>query len=471
MARAIRGLLLATALVAPGGAQAAPQAKDPLPAAAGVAIEAQELPDPTRAYSLPELIDLAQKRNPTTRIAWNVAKQAASAVGIAEASYLPRLSAIVAGGGVNSEGRLGLGRADIGANRTVAGVVAVASLQWLLFDFGGRDGLVEAARQDAVIADVAFNEAHQRLVHVVTVAYQEAMAARDRQAISDGLVANAQEIETAARHKLARGVGTVAEAAQAAVLVAEAEFYRTRAEGAVARADAALLAAMGLSPSAPIRLAGPSSRALPEAPPPLADAILKDALDRRLDLQRAAAGQKAAEARDSAALAQFYPKLFISGTGAFNSGQLGISGLPGIGDDPPTVNIQNERLGASIFAGLSIPLFDGGARRNLRAQTEAGRELAGARLEQTRNEAIREIIDAHHALKISLAAHAQAVTLEQAAQVSRDAAMMAFRNNLGSLVEVQLAENGLARAKTAVSDARYAAHAAAATLALAAGYL
>jgi outer membrane protein TolC len=464
MARALRHPILAAALLCCGAlVEAAPAA--PADGAGSVR------PDPDKAYTLPELIDLAQKQNPTTRIAWNAAKQAASAVGIAEASYLPRLSAIVAGGGSSSDGRVDAGPVGIGDTRTAAGLVAVASLQWLLFDFGGRDGVVEAARQDAIVADIAFTEAAQRLVQVVTIAYQEAMAARDRQAISAGLVANAREIEVAARHKLARGLGTAAEVAQAAALVAEAEFYRTRAEGGVARADAALLAAMGMSPSAPLRLRAEASEALPAMPPPLADEILEQALARRPDMQRAAAGQKAADARQDAARAQFYPKLFVSGTGAVNSGRLGISGLPGFGDQQPVVNVQDERLGASIFAGLSIPLFDGGARRNLAAQAEAGRAIADARLVQNRNEAMREIIDAHHMLKISLAAHAQAVALERAATVSRDAALMAYRNSMGSLVEVQLAENGLARAKAAVSDARHAAHAAAATLALAAGSL
>jgi outer membrane protein TolC len=466
MARPGYPIILAVLLLS-GATANGQEARPPMATAA----QDSRLPDPARAYTLPELIDLAQKQNPTTRMAWNAAKQASLAVGIAESTYLPRLSAIVAGGGASSNGGGDLGPVDVQNDRTAAGVVAAASLQWLLFDFGGRAGATEAARQDAIAADIAFNEAHQRLIHLVTVAYQEAMAARERQAISDGLVANAREIEAAARHRLARGIGTASEVAQAATLVAEAEFYKTRAEGAVARADAALLMAMGMSPAARIRLAEPANRDLPATPPPLADTILSQALERRLDMQRVDATQKAAIARQSAARAQSFPKVFVAGTGAWNSGSLAISGLPGFGDQAPVVNVQNERFGGSLFAGVSIPLFDGGVRRTLREQTAAGRDLADARLEQTRNEAVREIIDAHHLLKTSLSAHANAVALERAAQVGRDAALMAFRNSMGSMVEVQLAENGLARAKTAVSDARHAALAAAATLALATGYL
>jgi len=45
--------------------------------------------EPNHAYSLVELIDIAQRRNPTTRVAWEQAQQAAINVGIARAAYLP----------------------------------------------------------------------------------------------------------------------------------------------------------------------------------------------------------------------------------------------------------------------------------------------------------------------------------------------------------------------------------------------
>lgn len=49
-------------------------------------------------YSLPELIDIAQNQNPDTRIAWQQARQAALAVGMGEAVFLPIISASVIGG-------------------------------------------------------------------------------------------------------------------------------------------------------------------------------------------------------------------------------------------------------------------------------------------------------------------------------------------------------------------------------------
>ncbi|MBN9058280.1 MAG: TolC family protein, partial [Rhizobiales bacterium] len=46
-----------------------------------------------KVYQLPELIDLAERNNPTTRTAWEQVLQAALAVGIAESTFLPTISA------------------------------------------------------------------------------------------------------------------------------------------------------------------------------------------------------------------------------------------------------------------------------------------------------------------------------------------------------------------------------------------
>ena len=50
--------------------------------------------DPTRAYSLAELIDIAEHNNPRTRILWEHAKQKAESLGIEKSAYFPLLAGI-----------------------------------------------------------------------------------------------------------------------------------------------------------------------------------------------------------------------------------------------------------------------------------------------------------------------------------------------------------------------------------------
>jgi outer membrane protein len=59
--------------------------------------------DLNRAYTLPELIDIAEMNNPLMRTAWNDARKVALAAGIAESTYLPRITASAAGAFLTSE--------------------------------------------------------------------------------------------------------------------------------------------------------------------------------------------------------------------------------------------------------------------------------------------------------------------------------------------------------------------------------
>jgi hypothetical protein len=54
--------------------------------------------DLQKRYNLVELIDLAQRLNPETRVAWEAARQAAIGVGLVESTYLPVLALTAIGG-------------------------------------------------------------------------------------------------------------------------------------------------------------------------------------------------------------------------------------------------------------------------------------------------------------------------------------------------------------------------------------
>jgi outer membrane protein TolC len=56
------------------------------------------VPEADRVYDLVDLIDLAERTNPRTRLAWEQARAAAARLGIAEAAYLPTLVLLATGG-------------------------------------------------------------------------------------------------------------------------------------------------------------------------------------------------------------------------------------------------------------------------------------------------------------------------------------------------------------------------------------
>src|SRR6266446_2398443 len=54
--------------------------------------------NPRKVYNFADLIDIAERNNPETRVAWERARQAAAAVGLSESAYYPFLVASAAAG-------------------------------------------------------------------------------------------------------------------------------------------------------------------------------------------------------------------------------------------------------------------------------------------------------------------------------------------------------------------------------------
>src|SRR5262249_43988342 len=125
--------------------------------------------EPGRRYNLAELIDLAQRRNPETREAWERARQAALAVGLVDSSYAPQISIEAIGGFQRTP--LPIPTTLIPKGYFVANtreLIPQLTLKWLLFDFGRRDGLDQTARANSFVANVAFTGAHQKLIFNVS---------------------------------------------------------------------------------------------------------------------------------------------------------------------------------------------------------------------------------------------------------------------------------------------------------------
>ena len=110
--------------------------------------------DADKVYDLPELIDIAERANPETRIAWERARQAAAAVGLSQSAYFPYL---VASAGAGYERaflpfptlKQGPGPTDVtitgGGTLTTEAAAENATLgvKWLLFDFGERKAVID----------------------------------------------------------------------------------------------------------------------------------------------------------------------------------------------------------------------------------------------------------------------------------------------------------------------------------------
>ena len=128
--------------------------------------------DPHKEYEVTELIDLAERAHPETKVAWARAKEAASAVGLAQSEYYPMLAVKASGNWANLPVPLPLSPNQAGYLSVEAQEAhAVAELEWVLLDFGKRAATVRAARERLLAANLGFNARHQEIVFKVQTSF------------------------------------------------------------------------------------------------------------------------------------------------------------------------------------------------------------------------------------------------------------------------------------------------------------
>jgi outer membrane protein TolC len=428
--------------------------------------------DAEHAYTLPELIDLAEREHPETRIAWETARNAALTAGIARSTYLPRMSANIIGGHQASSGSSSAFGVDTQGSESVTGSVSSVTLAWLLFDFGARRHAVDAAQKVSLASNILFTGVHQKIIHDVCVAYYLYLAASRNTVTAAKALQNTQEIQKAAEERYRGGIGTVLESTQTRQVTAQAQLARIQTEGAERNAYASLLGAMGFSALEKIKIAPLERHTFTDDTRPAIEQVVTDALSRRADVLAAYAAEQASQAAVKAAETAYRPKIFLAGTGAYVSGQLGLTAIPAIGEQQlPTLNITGNHWNSTVLLGLSVPIFDGHARANAISEAKNNSAKAAATLDQTRIVAIREIVGAQNALETSLAADEAARTLQDASQISYDAALDAYKHDVGTITAVVAAQTQLLQATLASDDAYSSTLSAAATLAFVSGTL
>src|SRR5438105_11667680 len=139
-----------------------------------------------------------------------------------------------------------------------------------------------------------------------------------------------------------------------------------------------------------------------------------------------------------------------------------IGGSKYFGDNQPT-------WGA--FLTVSVPIFDGFARRHKMEMAEA--ELHGAQneLAGARDSAVREVWKAYTDFKTALRKQDSAAKLVTASQNAFDAVLESYKNGLSIYPEIVSAQRNLASARSVSHDTQAAIFTAATALALSTGDL
>jgi TolC family type I secretion outer membrane protein len=402
--------------------------------------------DPKRAYSLAELIDIAEHNNPATRIAWERAKQRAEQLGMERSAYYPLLAGVAAFGATRSI--IPVPKAIVPPGYVTTDVPLVqpeVTLQYLLFDSGKRKARVDAASAHALAAGANFMQANQDVAFRVANAWYQLLTAQEALQAATDTLKTAQTTQDASETQLHNGRSTLPDVLNARAETSQAVFDKESADGNVTIARVALRDAVGAEPSPEIAIEAQSGDPLPQSLTSPIDELVKQALADRPDLLAQAAEIRAAGFAVRAAQADYGPAFSFAASAAQTSlwptasyGQLGSVSKP------------------TWSAGFQMEwrIFDGGARKHGLLEAKSKQREAQDTMTQKRDEATREVWSAYIAFRTALRKQEAAVALLQSANTSYSASLDAYRYGVKNLVDVVTAEKQLAQARLSGVSAR-----------------
>src|SRR5437762_7806947 len=259
--------------------------------------------DPRRIYNLAELIDIAQRSNPETRVAWERARMAAAAVGLTESAYYPYVVAAAAGGYDRAfipfptlrttsqppptNGNLPNVEIVGGGTLVTESLLARAELnaKWLLLDFGERKATRAAAREQLMMANVGFNGTHQTIAFDGTDSFYQLGNARQKVMVTQSALDAAKTVEQAAQARFDNGLATKPELLQAEQQRAQSNFDVQASRGAESDARVALIESIGLLPTVSPKVADlPEQSDRGRQTADSVDGLITKALSQRPDL-------------------------------------------------------------------------------------------------------------------------------------------------------------------------------------------
>src|SRR3954462_8012974 len=436
--------------------------------------------DPRKTYNLAELIDIAQRSNPETRVAWERARMAAAAVGLTESAYYPYIVGAAAGGYDRafipfpmlrttqrppSNGNLPNVEIVGGGTLITESLLARAELnaKWLLIDFGERGAIRAAAREKLIMANVGFNGTHQKIVFDVTDRFYQLGTARQKVMVTQSALEASQTVEQAAQARFDNGLATKPELLQAQQQSAQSNFDVQATVGAESDARVALIESIGLLPTVSLKVAD-----LPEqsyrnrqTADSLGELITK-ALSQRPDLVAKLANVRAKEQGILKVRAEYYPKVTLDAHVSETDLQVSVAKSDYFGGTRPT-------FGA--FLTMEVPIFDGFARQHKLDMAEADLHQAENELAGARDSAARDVWKAYTGYRTALRKQDAAEKLLTASKSAFDAVLESYKQGLSTYTEVVSVERHLSGALATSHDTQAAIYTTQAALALSVGDL
>jgi outer membrane protein len=398
----------------------------------------KDLAERAQSMTLLDVLDLALRNSPLTKLAWAQARAAAANYESKKGAYYPTITA-------DAEllrEQTAPSQSTPAARESIYG--GAVSLSSLLLDFGGRWGSTENARQALLASDWTHNAVIQNVVLNVELAYHQYMAAK---ALLEAQKASFKEAETnleSANVRHDAGVATIADVLQAKTALSQQQLALDSLQGALQTTRGALAVSMGLPANIPFDIEEAPREVPLDSTLEAVDRLIQQALDNRPDLWAARAEAEAAVAHVTEVKSDGLPSLSFDASG----GRGYIVGS----------SLHADTYTAGIF--LHIPIFTGFSQTNKVREAEAQAMAANENQKSLETQVIYQVFS----LKTATQRAKTANDLIASASTSEQVALERYRAGVGNILDLLAAQSALADARAQHIKARWDWHSALAQL-------
>jgi outer membrane protein TolC len=428
-----------------------------LPASAREVSLTAPFDDAERQWSLPELVDEALRRNPSTSAAWQQANALAAQLGVQKALDYPTVSVGVEAGGAHTTQPTAPSRNTV--NQLYVG--PTARMQYLLLDFGSRRAAQEQARFNLLSQNFNFNQALQSVTLMVMNAYYNLDGANVNLENAEVALELADAVCRQTQIKVNAGLATSTDLAQAKQNLERFRYNLEGARGKVSTARVALATSLGVPGNAPLTIAPPAGEPSLTVLEEQVDGLIDLAFRQRPDLAAKYHAWRSRLASVDLAEANRWPSLTMN---------VGLQRSYYASDRSPPNGVDHQD-NASAVLSFSFDLFDGGSKayqvKNAKALAAAARaDLLGGQLG-----VVAEVVTGYVTFKTAAKQVDAARALLAASQSNFDSVSISYRSGLKNMIDVLTAQNDLAAARATLAAARTGLFNASAGLANATGSL
>lgn len=405
-------------------------------------------PKGKNALGLVDVIEHALCNNPQTHQAWANAKAQAAQVGVAESAFLPSL---------NLTGQTARSLSSSTNTRPALAqtlISATPALNYLLFDFGGRNATLESARQSLAAANWTQNATLQNVFFSAVQDYYLMFAAQATVISASEAEKSSLEAMNAAESRYKAGVVTPADKLQAQTAYAQAKLNRIQAEGNAQIAKGTLANVIGIDPDHGIEILPPRIQEPDEGQEQKVRELITTAKQQRPDLA-------AAEAQVNAAIQN------IKSTEASGKPTISLFGNYGYSHSSVVEQPQTTAIGVSI----NFPIFTGFNNTYRISAARAQVEARAAQRDQIRNQVALDTWSAYHALNTTRETLGSTADLVASATQAERVALGRYKAGAGTILDLLTAQASLANARLQRIQSQYNWHVAKAKLAQAIGRL